>query len=100
MLAYSVIATFPDQSLAAEYVAWLKGGHVQQVVAGGAVSAEVIHLEEPPTPIQIESRYIFAGRAEFDRYLRDHAPRLRTEGLARFGAGRGVTFQRRVGKIV
>lgn len=100
MLVYSVIATLPDAGAAAEYVAWLTGGHTRAVIAGGAASAEVVRVEEPAEPVRVESRYVFASRADYDRYLRDHAPALRADGMARFGTGRGVTFERRIGRIV
>lgn len=100
MLVYTVTATRPDETTASEYIVWLKGGHVQAVVAGGAASAHVIRVEEPAAPILVEARYLFASTEDYDRYLRDHAPRLRAEGLAKFGPQRGVTFQRRHGRVV
>ncbi len=100
MLVYTVIATLPDEAAASEYLAWLTGGHAESVVAGGAASARVVRIEEPPDPIQVEAQYVFASRADYDRYLRDHAPRLRAEGLALFGAPRGITFERRVGRVM
>ncbi len=100
MLIYTVTATLPDEATASEYIAWLNDGHVQAVVSGGAASAHVIRVEEPAAPIQVETRYVFASREDHDRYLRDHAPRLRAEGLARFGPGRGIAFQRRLGRVV
>lgn len=100
MLAYTVIATLPDAETASEYIAWLHGGHLRAVVAGGASEARVVRIDDPPEPIQVEARYTFAGREVFDRYLRDHAPALREEGTRRFGPQRGVTLVRRVGTFI
>ena len=41
-----------------------------------------------------------AGADSFDRYEADHAPALRTDGMARFGSIPGVLFERSVGEIV
>lgn len=99
-IAYTVIATLPDPQTAAEYVAWLEDGHVDAVIEGGAHSAMIVRIEQPSDPIQVETRYIFATRAAFERYLAQHAPRLREDGLKKFPPERGITFQRRVGEVV
>jgi hypothetical protein len=80
------------------YVDWLTRGHVQQVLAGGALSVQVVRLSEPP--LSVQSRYEFLTPDAYQRYLRDHAPRLRAEGLALFGPQTGVVFRREVGTIV
>lgn len=98
-IAYSVIATLPDATTASEYTKWLADGHVQAVLAGGALSAEVVRMEDPAGKFQVESRYVFGSRAAFERYLRETAPGLRAQGLARYPASRGVTFERRIGTL-
>ena len=100
-IAYMVVATLPSAEKAEEYVAWLKDGHVQAVVEGGATVGEVIRLDDEPVgaPPRVVSRYEFASRGEFDRYVAEVAPRLRAEGLARFGPDRRVGYQRLVGEV-
>lgn len=39
-------------------------------------------------------------RACFETYERDHAPRLRAEGLARFPVESGIRYSRSLGEIV
>jgi hypothetical protein len=46
------------------------------------------------------SRYEFASREAFDRYVSEAAPRLRAEGLAKFGQDRGVSYLRYVGQVI
>lgn len=99
-IAYSVITTLPDEATASEYIAWLEDGHVDEVVRGGAHSAMIVRIEEPPGSIQVETRYVFANRDAFDRYVSTVAPRLRADGLARFGPERGIFMQRRVGRVL
>ncbi|MEI7656753.1 MAG: DUF4286 family protein [Phycisphaerae bacterium] len=102
-LVYWVTATLPDAEVAGEYLTWLEAGHLAEVVRGGARSAELIILDSEgmgDTRIRVVSRYVFSDRAAFAEYERTHAPRLRAEGVARFGPSRGeraVQFARSVG---
>ncbi len=100
-IAYMVVATLPNVAMADDYVAWLKGGHIQAVVEGGAMVGEVTRLdaEQVGGAARVMSRYEFASRRAFDRYVAEVAPRLRAEGLARFGPDRGVGYQRLVGEV-
>lgn len=103
-IAYTVRATLPDEPTAREYIAWLKGGHVDAVLRAGARSATIVRLDGPAGPgggVCVEVRYLFPSREAFDRYEREHAPALRAEGLARFGPGSGrtVSFERSVGQV-
>lgn len=102
-IAYTVRATCPSAALAAEYIAWLEDGHLDAVIAGGAHSAMIVRLD-PAVPVQshihVETRYVFATRELFDRYVANSAPALRAEGLRRFPAERGITFDRTVGVIL
>lgn len=102
-IAYTVTATLPG-AVAEEYIAWLTGGHVADVIAGGAASGQIARLDQAGPDaggtVRIEVQYLFPDRAAFDRYEREGAPKLRAEGLARFGPDRGVSFERRVGEVV
>jgi hypothetical protein len=99
-LAYSVIATLPDEQTALEYIGWLQAGHTDRVVEAGALSASIVRMTEPAEPPQVETRYLFASREAFERYVRTAAPMLRAEGLEKFPPARGVRFQRREGIVI
>lgn len=100
-LAYTVIGDFDDPRVAGEWVDWLKGGHLQAVLDGGALSAELVRLEPTAAaPLRFEARYVFADLAAFQRYERDFAPSLRADGLARFPPSRGVRLQRTLGEVL
>ena len=43
-IAYTVSASFTDCKTAEEWVAWLHGGHIEEVIRGGASDAEIVHL--------------------------------------------------------
>lgn len=98
MIAYTVTAILPDDRIRDEYLAWLTGGHLAAVLEGGAISAQVVSIADPVPPIAVEVRYVFPTQGTLERYVREFAPALRAEGLARFG--RLVTFRRSVGPVV
>lgn len=85
---YTVTAETDTETLREAYEAWLVGGHLEDVCDAGALSAECIRRG----PTSMEARYEFASAEAFAAYERDHAPRLRAEGLRLFPSG--VRFQR------
>ncbi|MFZ4576077.1 MAG: DUF4286 family protein [Phycisphaerales bacterium] len=98
-LAYCVTATFPDEATRDEYAHWLEHGHLQGVIAGGATDAALLIPDDPPGRWRVHARYTFQSRDAFDRYVREAAPALRAEGLARFPPARGVSFERELAAI-
>lgn len=101
-IAYTVTCTFDDASVAEEWIAWLRDEHLAEVIAAGALDAEVIRLDKNAahSAIQCEVRYHFASRAAFAKYERDHAPQLRAKGLERFPPSRGLKYERSTGEVV
>jgi hypothetical protein len=99
-LYYAVNASMPEPGMAGEYIAWLNGGHAAEVVRGGALTAMVVRLDDAPGgPARVMTAYTFESRQAFARYERETAPRLRAEGVQKFGT-RGVGFERLVGEVV
>jgi hypothetical protein len=99
--AYTVRIDAPDETTADEVVVWLQSGHIAEVCAAGALSGEIIrHRGHDAIPPQVEVRYLFTDQAAFDRYERDHAPRLRAESLSQFPPSRGLRYSRSVGEIL
>lgn len=96
-IAYTVAVTFSDTALIEPWLRWLREGHVAEVLARGATSAEIIALDSPAHTYEIH--YRFPSREVFARYEREHAPRLRAEGLLLFPVEKGVTYRRSVGVI-
>lgn len=76
-----------DASVAAEYRTWL-GAHMREILTlPGFVSAEIFERRDPPAPpgqCSYCAVYRLASGEDLERYLREHAPRLRADGLARF----------------
>lgn len=96
---YSVTAHLPDDAVAEEFLQWLRGGHVADMVAAGALWACVVQQQMDGPGGAITSMYGFKDEGAFQTYLSDEAPRMRGEGLALFGpaTGKGVTFTRSLG---
>ena len=101
MIAYTVRCDFSDAAVATEWRQWLIDEHLAELLDAGAVQAEVVTLDvpSPGAAVTMESRYRFADRAGMDRYLREHAPRLREEGLARFPLSLGLEYSRTIGEV-
>jgi hypothetical protein len=101
MIAYTVRCTFTDESVADEWIAWLRDEHIADVCGAGALDGKVVRLDRSEgEPLVCEVRYHFASRESMETYERDHAPRLRAEGLERFPLERGLAYERSVGEIV
>lgn len=104
MIAYTVTAEFDDAAVAEEWIEWLRREHLKDVLACGALDAEIVRIDEKREaasgqPTICEVRYHFASREAFAKYERDHAPGLRAEGLKRFPPERGVRYRRSVGEV-
>jgi len=85
-----------DAAIREDYLRWL-GPHVAEIVAlPGFTGAEVFEVVDPALPdmLRVCMRYRLVDEAALQAYLTDHAPRLRADGLARFGDR--VRTQRRV----
>jgi len=98
MFAYTVRCEIDDHAVAEEWVLWMTGEHLADVIAAGAVSADLVILDGEPRAF--EARYAFASRDAYDAYIRDHAPRLRAEGLALFPLERGLKYLRTCGEVL
>lgn len=97
MISYTVRCTFTNSDIAQPWLEWLAQEHVQDVIDAGAIEAEIFELEDGRT---YEIRYQFSSRSEFEAYEREHAPRLRQEGLNKFPLELGLSYSRTVGEQV
>ena len=77
-----------EAAIAADYRDWLRG-HVAEILAlPGFLGATVSEVLEPAPPAGFAGlcvQYRLESEAAYAAYLRDHAPRMRAEGEARFG---------------
>ncbi|MFT3808139.1 DUF4286 family protein [Arenimonas sp.] len=76
------------RDIEADYRAWLDA-HVREILAlPGFTGATVFERREPPAAdgeFCLCVHYRLRDEAALADYLRDHAPRLRADGTARFG---------------
>ncbi len=97
MIVYEVRASC-EPAIADDYRAWLDG-HITEILAiPGFIGAELLAEDSDDGRRVWTVRYHLADRAALEAYLRDHAPRLRADGAARFGDRFRAT--RRVSELV
>lgn len=77
-----------DPAIRSDYLAWLRP-HVDEILAlPGFLGAQVSEVREPACEdgwIGFCTHYRLRDAAALQAYLRDHAQRLRADGVARFG---------------
>ena len=77
-----------EAAMAADYRAWLRG-HVAEILALpgflGATLSEVLDPVPQSGFVGFCVQYRLVDQAAYAAYLRDHAPRMRADGEARFG---------------
>jgi hypothetical protein len=77
-----------DAAIAADYRAWLDAHAAQILALPGFTGVRTFDVLDPPAPadrVALCVQYTLRSRDDFDAYLREHAPRMRAEGIARFG---------------
>lgn len=93
---YTVRGEIEDEAAIADYLGWLiEEGHTAEVCRLGGARAEIVRIDAAIPMIEV--RYAFPSREAFAAYERDHAPRLRAEGVARFGSR--IRFARTTGEL-
>ena len=89
MIVYEV-NVFVRREIEAAYREWLDA-HVREIVAlPGFTGAQVFERSEPAAAegeFALCMQYRLRDAAALAAYLREHAPRLRADGIARFGDG-------------
>ena|SRR5438045_9445503 len=74
-----------DAGVAERYRAWLVP-HIHEILAiPGFTGAELFQEDDDAAHVVFTVRYHLDSRDALETYLRDHAPRLRADGEARFG---------------
>ena len=89
MIVYEV-NLFVRREIESAYRAWLDA-HVREIVAlPGFLGADVFERREPAAAegeVALCTQYRLRDADALADYLREHAPRLRADGIARFGDG-------------
>lgn len=93
---YTVGCVFTDDAVAEEWLAWMRSKHLREVVAAGALRATLMRVDART----FETHYRFKDRAAYDRYIAEHADRLRADGLAAFPLERGLRYSRHVAEVI
>lgn len=102
MILYEVRIAI-DHELAAEYREWLEA-HMREILAlPGFEFAEMLREDTSGGRAIFVCHYWMQGRDALENYLREHAPRLRADGISRFGdrfsaERRVLELERRIGE--
>ena len=88
MLSYEVTIHLDDLSLAPTLERYMTGRHIAEVVATGCFVDGRFERSEPGV---YRSRYTVRSQEDLDRYLAEHASRLRADFLEHFPSGLKVT---------
>lgn len=84
-LTYEV-ALEPDADVLGEFEAWLEYHVDEMLELPGFTGASIHKAEDPESGAALRIvRYELADRAALEHYLEEFAPRMRAEGIARFG---------------
>ena len=86
-----------EAAIRAEYMAWLDAHVVEICALPGFLGAQVLEVTDPPPApgrANLCVQYRLTGPDALGRYLAEHAPRLRAEGVERLGTR--FTASRRV----
>ena len=81
-IGYTVGVTLPDAATVQRWLDWMRGGHIAEVLAGGAVAAEIVQMDEPP--LSFEVRVSISVARNVRQLCPRSPPRLRAEGLKLF----------------
>jgi quinol monooxygenase YgiN len=77
-----------QRAIEREYRDWLDA-HIREILAlPGFLRAELLEVIDPapaPDEFTLCTRYHLRDEAALQDYYREHAPRLRADGMARFG---------------
>jgi len=83
------VNVFVQPQIEAEYRLWLVK-HIEEILEiAGFLDAACFDVQQEPgtNEIAICMQYRLDSQASLDNYLLHHAPRLRADGVARFGEG-------------
>ena len=99
MFFYTVRCQFAGNAQSADHwLAWLRDIHIDEVISCGALGGDVVQMDNEITTFEI--RYRFNSRESFQEYEKNHAPRLRQEGLELFPLDQGLSYERTSGELL
>ena len=87
MIVYEV-NLFVRRAIEAEYRAWFDAHMREMVALEGFVDAQVFERVDPAAAegeFALCAQYRLRDARALEDYLREHAPRMRADGVARFG---------------
>jgi len=87
MIVYNVTINI-DESIHDQWISWMQNKHIKEVLATGLFSrAKMVRVlvEEELGGKTYAVQYFTDSRSKLEAYYKNHAPKLRQEGLQLFG---------------
>jgi hypothetical protein len=87
MILYNVTVKV-DESIAAQWVQWMQGEHMPELMQTGLfVDSKLFRLLDidESDGLTYAAQYFCNSKAEYDKYIDEHAPVMRAKGIERFG---------------
>ncbi len=87
MVIYNVTVNI-DENVRDEWVTWMQDDHIPKVLATGHFNGSTFSkiLAEEAGGFAYSIQYLAKSQEELDKYLADHAPRLRKEFQDSYGS--------------
>lgn len=91
MLIYEVNLSI-ERSILDAYRRWLSR-HIQELLGIDGFEQAVVYerIDGNGERVELVVHYRLSGRVTFEHYVREHADRMRADGIARFGDGFSAT---------
>lgn len=86
MIIYNVTSNI-DESIHTDWLTWMKEEHIPQVLATGKFEKATlvrVLVEEDMGGVTYSVQYKTNSREALEGYYKEHAPKLRAEGLKKF----------------
>jgi len=85
LLIYEVTARISPE-IEVEFTRWLRAHLLEMKSLGPIEDARLYRsLDEEGDEVVFVSHYTMASRSDYEDYLENHAPRMRADGVSRFG---------------
>jgi len=77
-----------DEAIAADWLNWLKSEHIPEILATGcffrAITSRLLEVDDTDGPT-FTIQYHSFSKAEYNRYIEQHAPAMRQKGFDAWG---------------
>ncbi len=95
MIIYNVTILIENETIAEEWLQWMKSTHIPDVMACGLFLGHTLSriVEPPPAEgVQYSTQYRMSSMADYEQYRDNFAPALQADHNAKYG-GKFIAFR-------